>query len=207
MKTVIVANTKGGVGRTTLSIHMAVAAASDPQKLIGVLDLDKSRNATEWIESRHKQLPTLIHFNEEISDSLARSSAAYLDIVFIDTPSNGGRSMEPIEVILPNADLIIVPIRPSPNDLRALGAFLPLLHSCGRPFLFVVNCAHHGATITQDMVLTLAELGPVSPIVLGSRGEFLPRFDGLTVLETAPDSRAAREIGALWNLVKTELAA
>jgi chromosome partitioning protein len=97
---------------------------------------------------------------------------------------------------------LIIPTRPSPHDLRAVGATVQICRRVGAPFVFVVNGAASHANITVQAAAALSEHGHVSPVILYQRTEYAASMiDGRTVIETAPSGKSAQEIAGLWNFV------
>src|SRR3546814_3974727 len=67
------------------------------------------------------------------------------------------------------AELIVVPTRPSPHDLRAAGATVDLCERAGKPLVFVVNAATPKAKITSEAAVALSQHGTVAPVTLHHR--------------------------------------
>ncbi len=104
------------------------------------------------------------------------------------------------------ADLIVVPNRPSPHDLRAVGATVDLCERAGKPLLFVINAATPKAKITSEAAVALSQHGTVAPITLHHRTDFAASMiDGRTVMEVDPNGRSAQEVSALWNYISDRL--
>jgi chromosome partitioning protein len=82
--------------------------------------------------------------------------------------------------------LVVIPARPSPHDLRAIGATVNIARSAGKPFFFVINAAAPRAHITAEAIAALSEHGRVAPVILYQRTNFASSMiDGHTVMETA----------------------
>jgi chromosome partitioning protein len=104
------------------------------------------------------------------------------------------------------ADLVLIPARPSPHDLRAVAATVAMASRAGKPFLFVVNGAAPRANITAEAVAALSEHGRVAPVILYQRTDYAASMiDGRTVMELAPSSRSASEITELWKYVHAQI--
>ncbi len=102
------------------------------------------------------------------------------------------------------ADLVLVPVRPSPSDLWAVAATVGLLKRIGTPFLFVVNQATLHANITAQAVAALSHHGPVSQAIIVSRVPYAAAMtDGHTAPELTPKSPAAAEISKLWKSIES----
>ena len=115
-------------------------------------------------------------------------------------------TLAPIQSVISVAELIVVPTRPSPHDLRAVGATVDLCERAGKPLVFVVNAATPKAKITSEAAVALSQHGTVAPITLHHRTDFAASMiDGRTVMEVDPDGRSAAEITALWKYISDRL--
>ena len=102
------------------------------------------------------------------------------------------------------ADLVLIPTRPSPHDLDALGATLELCQAASRRHLFVVNAAKGNASITVQTVTALSEHGQVAAAIVADRVLFASSMiDGRTVFDVDPTGRAAEEMTALYKFVNS----
>jgi len=111
-----------------------------------------------------------------------------------------------IQSVIAVAELIIIPTRPSPHDLRAVGATVDLCDRAGKPLLFVVNGATPKAKITYEAAVALSQHGTVAPVTLHHRTDFAASMiDGRTVMECDPKSRSAAEVAELWEYVSDRL--
>src|ERR1700761_9037929 len=128
MKTTVVANQKGGSGKPTITVHLAAAAERAGDGPVIISDTDPQGTAADWFNQRRKsgiETPrytplTLPDLAERIAD-LGAAGASYL---LIDTaPSIGAVNADLFAV----ADLILIPLNPTPADLRALVKGLPLV--------------------------------------------------------------------------------
>lgn len=201
MHTIVVANQKGGSGKSTLVAHLAVAAAMEEGGSVVVTDTDPQGTIAEWYTARQVEnigyMPSSI---SELPTKVLELEEAGAEWFFVDTApainqANAG--------LLALADLIVVPLCASPNDVRALAKTLPLLHEVGRPFVFVLMRVNPNAKLTTQTVMTLSEHGVVAQPAIRERvGYPVSMIDGRTVLECEPRSAAAAEIQELWNSVK-----
>ena len=104
------------------------------------------------------------------------------------------------------ANLVLVPIRPSPSDLWAAAATVALLKKTGTAFLFVLTQAKTNASITGQAAASLSHYGPVAETFIADRVPYAAAMtNGLTALELAPKGPAATETAALWKNVKAYL--
>jgi chromosome partitioning protein len=117
MRVILVANPKGGSGKTTLSINLAGYLASQGAR-VAMLDLDRQKSATQWLAIRNGDLPTI--------ELLREGQKGDTDWLVIDSPAAlHGKSLERA---LKLAHKVVVPIAPSLFDIRASQEFLAALH-------------------------------------------------------------------------------
>jgi cellulose biosynthesis protein BcsQ len=102
------------------------------------------------------------------------------------------------------ADLVLIPVRPSPADLWAVSETVAQVQSVGKPFLFVITQAKPQASITAQSIAALSQYGRVAQSFIGDR---VPSATAMTGGQTAPElaakSPAAKEIATLWIEVKS----
>jgi chromosome partitioning protein len=126
-----------------------------------------------------------------------------IKIAVIDTPPAITQS---ISRVVAHADLVIVPTRPSPHDLRAVGATVDIAERHGKPVIFVVNAATARARITGESAVALSQHGTVAPVTIHHRVDFAASMiDGRTVGEVVPNSASAKEISDLWLYIQDRL--
>lgn len=207
MKTIVIANQKGGSGKSTLTVHLAAAAehAGDGPALI--TDADPQGSAGDWFNQRRKadiDTPryapvSLLQLHEKI-DALELAGARYL---FIDTaPSVGAVNAE----LLAAADLVLIPLNPTPVDLRALVKGLPLVRAASRPFSFVLTRVRSNLRNNEAVAAALESLGLVLSTRIHERVIYAETFGhGKTAFEIDPVGVAAQEMTRVWNEVKTRL--
>jgi chromosome partitioning protein len=111
-----------------------------------------------------------------------------------------------IQSVIQVAELVVVPTRPSPHELRAVGATVDLCDRAGKPLIFVVNAATPKARITSEAAVALSQHGTVAPVTLHHRVDFAASMiDGRTVMEVDPNGKSAAEVEALWSYVADRL--
>ena len=117
MKTIAILSQKGGSGKTTLALHLAVAAWQDGKTAV-IADLDEQASATMWHRARKEPLPHVQPTHSAALDQFtAEAERQGVDFLFIDTaPQSDKPAINAAEV----ADLILIPCRPSVMDLRAI---------------------------------------------------------------------------------------
>ena len=204
MLTLVIASQKGGVGKTTLAGHLAVAAQAAGAGPVALLDTDPQGSLAEWWNAREAVTPVFAGAPiAGLPAQLAALKKSGIRLVIIDTPPAVTAT---IRRVLAVADLVLVPARPSPHDLRAVGGTVDLIRAAGRPLIFVVNGAANRARITTDAALALSQHGPVAPVVIYQRTDLAAAMiDGRTAQEINPAGRSAAEIATLWRYVVTHL--
>ncbi|MGL4667783.1 MAG: ParA family protein, partial [Saezia sp.] len=102
------------------------------------------------------------------------------------------------------ADLVVIPVRPSPHDLRAVGATVDIVKESKKSFFFALTQAKINANLTTQAIAALSEFGVVAPSIIVDRVDFASSMiDGRTVLESDPKGKSADEIIQLFNFVKS----
>src|SRR3546814_11609623 len=98
-----------------------------------------------------------------------------------------------IQSVISVAELIVIPTRPSPHDLRAAGATVDLCERAGKPLVFVVHAAPARAKITYEAAVDLSQHGHVAPMTMHRRTDLAASLiDGGTVVEAGPKGKSAK---------------
>lgn len=201
MKVIVIASQKGGSSKSSLVAHLAVAAEREGAGPVALIDTDPQGTLTSWWRERQAETPALAELPalSGLGLSLETLRAEGYALVIIDTPPTITAS---IRTIIALADFVLIPVRPSPADLWAVGGTLDLCRAADRPFAFVVTQATRGATITTQALGALSEHGPVSGAVMHMRVGYAGAMtSGQTIQEIEPNGAAAREIKDLWSFV------
>lgn len=199
MKTILIAAQKGGAGKTTLTRNLSVAATLDGRKTL-CLDLDPQGSLRGWWESREADAPAMLDRDPAPHALHATLDAAksQFDLCIIDTPP---AAPEWLSEALKAADLVLIPVRPSPDDLRAVGATIAAVNAAKVPFAFTLSQTPR-ARITEEAARILAQHGRVAPVNIAQRVAYAETgATGQGVSETT-DDKAGAEIAALWEYVK-----
>lgn len=205
MRVLTMAAQKGGAGKTTLATSLAVAAIQDGEIVVAV-DLDPQGSLREWSERREA---SDIVFQAVEASGLAALLKRLRDhgkttLVVIDTAGVIGPD---VTVALQNADLALLPVRPSLLDLTATRRTAERLDALKRPYAFVLNQTQAAASArVEDAAEALIEIGPIYPGSIALRTDHLDAMAmGLGVTEWRPKAPAAEEVVELWQWVKGKL--
>jgi len=197
------ASRKGGAGKTTLASHLAVQAQASGAGPVALIDTDPQGGLAGWWNARAASTPEWIEPAGGLPAAIAGCRAAGYRTLLVDTPPS---LSETIAEVLALADLIVVPVQPSPNDLRAVGGTVELAAASGRPMVFVINRATARARITTQAAIALSQYGAVAPVVIHARVDFATSMtDGRTAAEIDSASKSAGEVAALWDYLQNRL--
>lgn len=204
MRMLTIASTKGGAGKTTLAAHLAVEAERTGAGPVAVVDTDPQGSLAAWWNSRKASTPLFAAVEiGRLATHLATLPGHQVELVVIDTPP---ALTEVIQAAVAVADVVLIPARTSPHDLRAVGVIVEMAEAAGKLFCFAVNGATPRTTIAVDAVRALAQHGKVAPVTIQQRIDFATSMiDGRTVGELNAQSRSAYEITELWSYVNKQL--
>lgn len=199
----VFASRKGGAGKTTLAGHLAVEAVNAGRN-VALIDTDGQGSLTDWWNAREAASPLFANATlSNLKADLKGLERDGVDLVLIDTR---GDVTEDITAAVKIASLVLVPVRPSPHDLRAVGRTLDIIASHKRPLTFILNAAPTGARMTEDAVRSLAEYGTIARPTIHQRVIFMESMiDGRTAGELDPKCKAAGEIAELWTSIAARL--
>lgn len=202
MKTILITSQKGGSGKTMLAAHLAVEAERTGDAPAWIIDTDRQGTLTRWHDRREADTPQRgeVRIEKLITGlaALAGQGAAYC---FIDTaPTISAQTAALIDL----ADLVVIPVRPSPSDLWAVTETVQLVKEADKPFLFVITQAKPQATITAQAIAALSEHGRVAKSFIADRvGYAAAMTGGNTAPEISPRGPVAEEVSALWGELKS----
>jgi len=191
VKAILIANPKGGSGKTTLSTNIAGYLASRGQR-VAILDLDRQKSAAQWLATRPVSLPGI-----ELMQSGADKHSP-LDWLVIDSPA--GMHGKNLEHALKLVHKVIVPIAPSAFDIQASRDFLEVLHQekivrKEHIFIGVVGMrmdSRTRAALTLEQFLQRLDL-PVLAYLREAQVYVNAAFEGKTLFDLPP-SLAEREL-------------
>ncbi len=205
MHVLAVASQKGGPGKTTLAAHLAVAAELAGGGPVALVDADPQASLSHWWNARESDSPVFVRTKvERLSEDIKRMVAFGIRLLVIDTPPAITRTIEDVVKV---SDLVLIPSRPSPHDLRAASATIEIVERIGRPMVFAINGASARARITSEAVFALSQHGTLAPAIIHQRTDFASSMiDGRTVMELDPASSSSEEITLLWQYLHGRIA-
>jgi chromosome partitioning protein len=204
MKVLVFASQKGGSGKTTLAAHMAVQAELAGDGPVALMDADPQGSLTDWWNEREFEAPLFARTSiARLVEHLEEMRAKGIELLVIDTPP---AITSTIGHVVNVADLVVIPTRPSPHDLRSAGGTVDIAERLNKPLVFVINGAHPRARITTEAAISLSQHGAVAEVVVHQRTDLASSMiDGRTVMEVSTRSRSPDEIGQLWSYLKGRL--
>ena len=208
MRVLSLVTQKGGTGKSALTVSVAVAAELAGERVC-ILDLDPQGTSASWYETRSSETPAVLDHNQagQIPETVARLRAAGFTLLVIDTP---GIDSHATRGAMREADLALVPVRPSEADVKATMPTVRALEAMGRPYALVINQAptNKQARLTNAVTIRLSTSGEVVPVPIAARIDHQYAYAlGQGVHEYAPEGKAAAEIGELWAWSKKRMEA
>jgi len=204
MKTIAILSQKGGSGKTTLALHLAVAAQQDGKTAV-IADLDEQASATMWHKAREEPLPHVQPTHSAALDQFASEAQRQgVDFLFVDTaPQSDKPAINAAEA----ADIILIICKPSVMDLRAIQNTIRLTKLAnlkpGAKIFAVLTQIEPFGKLHEEARKTLGKLAvDVLPEGLGRRVAYhRGLIDGQTALEYEPDGKAALEVRDLYKKI------
>ena len=198
VKTIAVLSQKGGSGKSTITLHLAVAAEQDG-KTAAVIDLDPQVSATEWADRRAADSPAVLAtLVARLPQILEAARANQVQFAFIDTASHTESNAL---AAAREADFILIPCRASAFDIRAIKITVDLVRMAKKPAAFILNAVPPRGGRAAEASAALEEFGIlIAPVHLVHRAAFFDALtDGRTAQEYEPNGKAAEEIAALYR--------
>ena len=207
---ITVAQQKGGAGKTTLTAHLAVAF-KDAGKSVALVDIDPQQSLSNWYRLRQE-------LYEDAGEGMVMSQiegwrtraevqklARGFDIVLVDTPPHAETETR---VAVRGADLVVVPVQPSPMDVWATVPVLKVAQKEGKQTLVVLNRVPARVTLTEPMLEEIKQLGGnVARSRIGNRIVFASALaEGRGAAEMKPLSLATQEVKRLSKEILRKLA-
>lgn len=206
MQTISLIAQKGGTGKTTLALSLAVAAIQTG-RTVAVIDLDPQASAANWADRRAvKDAPAVVSAHvprlQNVIDTARRNG---VDLIIIDTP---GKSEQAALAAAKVADLILIPCRPQIHDIETLAATKEIVDlSGGKPAFVILNAVPPQGRRHEEATAAIGDMGlSVCPASFVQRAAFgdAPNA-GQSAAEYEPDGKAAQEIEQVYKFASKVL--
>jgi len=195
----VLASRKGGCGKTTLATHLAVEAGRAGAGPVAVVDLDPMGGLSGWWDARQAAEPILARVETSLADTLKALREGGIQTVFVDTPPSVGPE---VATAIALADIVLVPCKPSPDDLRAVGRTVEAVTLAEKPMIFAINMTKPRTRLTAEAAVALSQHGTLASQFVADRTDYAAaKADGLTAQELEPSGPAANEMRELWAYV------
>ena len=199
MTTVAIISQKGGAGKTTLALHLAVDA-QDAGRVSLIIDTDPQATASQWGSWREDKPPEVIDSPPpRLAAKVEQAQEQGAQFVVIDTPPHADSAAR---AAVETADLVLIPCRPSAFDLAAIQTTVKLVQLLRKPAFVVFTAGSPNAPRMYEEADELVESFGISacPVQLPDRAAYRhASAEGRTVMETEPDGKAANEIQQLYK--------
>ena len=204
MKTLAIISQKGGSGKTTLAVHMAVCAVR--QNLhTAIIDIDPQGSAYDWYMSREEEneLNAVQANAGQLAALLKQAKDGGADFVIVDTAPHSDSAAA---ITAQLADFILIPCRPARFDIKAISSTAEIIKLAKTPAAVIINAAPRGK-LADEAREVLEEQGiTVLPPVLQNRVAYSHAVvDGRSVHEYEPEGKAAEEIDELFACLRKAL--
>jgi chromosome partitioning protein len=198
MKIIALISQKGGSGKTTLSLNLAIAASLTGKQVV-LIDLDPQQSAARWSRLRTADTPVIVSGHApNLEHLIGQAKSGGADLVVIDTaPKSESASLVAANL----ADLVLIPCQPSSLDLDAVADTVNIAKLARKPAAFVLTGCKAGSSLTDMAADALGDYGlPIAPVRIGSRVAFIKSLTkGQGVVEFEPSGSSAKEIKALYT--------
>jgi chromosome partitioning protein len=201
MRIVTFASAKGGVGKTTLAIGVAVAATQEGESVY-MIDTDPQRSVVSWASRRKAEAPAVDGASPGVLfDALEGLRQAKYSLIIIDTQgADSGGTAAAMRV----SDLVAVPVRPFAIDVVAVGPTRDAIDRLGKPYCIILNAVQPRVS-SRVTDATQAFGGRVAPSIVNRFAHADAVAAGLGVTEFEPEGLAAAELRELWGFIKGRL--
>lgn len=200
MFTISILSQKGGAGKTTIAINLAIAATLARKSTV-VIDIDPQASATSIGDIRKIDEPVILSAQAARLDKvLSTAKEGGADLVIIDTaPHSQNEALKAAKC----ADLIVMPCRPTILDLHGVSYTVNLAEMAKVPLLAVLNAVPPTGKLGDEAKDALSQYNiEISPVQIVHRASFYHALTGgLGVQEYDPKGKAAVEIEHLYNFI------
>ena len=210
MKTLAIVSQKGGVGKTTIAVHIAVAAARSGYS-VAIIDLDPQATAAQWADWRGAgegageglgdNLVVVAAPHARLVPTLKEAEKMGVDLVILDSPPAADSAAV---AAAKQADLVLIPTRASAFDLHAIKTTAELVRVAQKPASVLLNAVPPRAnSLIEEVATVIHSLNlSIAPVCLVDRAALRHAvINGLTAGEYEPAGKAADEVQKLYAWV------
>ena len=203
MQTISMITQKGGAGKTTIALSLAVALA-ETGKRVAILDADPQGSAMQWHQSRQGDGVDVAAVEpSKVAATVQAVAQRDYDYCLVDT---AGRDAPSIADAAKVADIVLIPCRPTALDMRASVATVQAVQAQGTRFAFVLSQTPPRIGRADKASTSLKQLGAIAPVHIVTRADYQDAIlDGQGVTEHKPSGKAANEIRDLAAWVQKQL--
>ena len=204
MKTLAVLSRKGGTGKTTIAIHLAVEAERTGQTTV-LIDLDPQASAAKWNDNREGDTPFVVTSPpSRLPEVLSRAAEGGATLAILDTaPHTEAAALDAANA----AEMALIPCKPALIDLQAITSTINVIRLANVPARIVFNAVpSRGDRVEQAREAVKVFDVPCAPCNVGDRVAFVDSYNaGLTAQEYEPRGKASREISDLYKYISSEM--
>jgi chromosome partitioning protein len=203
MRSIAFLSQKGGSGKTTLAVHVAVAATEAKEKVI-LIDTDLQASAYAWGQARKADTPQIIKATAATLGHIMEGARHEKTLAVIDMAPHATAG---VDIIAAAADFLLIPCRASAFDLKAITSSVNVAKAAGKPAAFILNACDPRVPEVMESRTVLKRHGfPVAPINIGQRVAFSRAVaTGQSVTEFDAQGKAAQEIVFLWRWLNKQI--
>lgn len=206
MQTVVIVSQKGGTGKTTIAIHLAVSAERAGKPAV-VIDLDPQASAAAWRDLREAEGPAVESVQPaRLAATLKAAAEAGAEFAVIDTPARSeNAALEAVRA----ADLALIPCRPGFFDTAAMSFTANLLKLAGKPgYVVFSQVPTRAESLLAEVAEALQGYGlTAAPATIHLRAAYSHAIPGgQSAEEYEPKGKAAGEAAALYAWLQSVLA-
>ena len=208
-KVITIAQQKGGTGKTTLAVHLALAFIKYHNHKVAIIDTDPQGSLGKWFMIRSEKnslnknltFKTASLWGAQYESKILKQDH---DIVIIDTPPKIESDARPA---IEAADLVLIPVAPSPVDFWATESIIEIAKKAKRKVLIQINRANHRSKLISKTHEYIKSINVKSTdTLIGHRQIFVTSMgEGKTVVEKQRKSKAVEEIKSISNQILLEL--
>lgn len=200
MKTLAVLSRKGGTGKTTLAIHISVAA-EQAGHTAALIDLDPQASAARWRDNREEETPAVVSAHaSRLPETLHLAKQKGATLAIIDTaPHTETAALDAANA----AEFILIPCKPTLIDLQAIDSTINIIKITNVPAQVILNVVPPYGDLAGQARRAISHYDiPCAPCTIGQRIAFNHAFTaGLTVQEYEPRGKASLEIKELYTYI------